>query len=208
MYPQKGRMKMDRRIERTKKAIQEAYFGLLLAEKPGRITISEVARRANIDRKTFYLHYDSPEDILREFARERVEEIITKVRQEDLNHLHTSVPRIFEMLNKLVEDNLPFFRFIVRHKEYDFFFDSIKDLLVNEIVTNYQGFFGYPEEELSVYAEFYIAGIISVYRKWIREEQALPRKKLASLVGRMTYGGLQTLLADRMAENESKTVRQ
>ncbi len=195
---------MDRRIERTKNAIQDAYFALLLSGKPGRITISEVARRANIDRKTFYLHYESLEDILREFARERVEEIITKARQEDLNHLSKSVPSIFEMLNKLVEDNLPFFRFIARHKEYDFFFDRIKDMLVNEIVTNYQTCFGYPEEELSVYAEFYIAGIISVYTKWIRENQTIPKDKLAVLVSRMTYGGLQTLLAGRIPGSGSK----
>lgn len=189
---------MDRRIERTKNAIRDAYFAMLLTGKTGRITISEVARRANIDRKTFYLHYESLEDILREFARERVDEIITKVRQEDLNHLSKSVPSIFEMLNTLVEDNLPFFRFIAGHKEYDFFFDRIKDMLVNEVVTNYQAFFGYPEDELSVYAEFYIAGIISVYTKWIHDEQSIPKEKLAALVSRMTYGGLRTLLAGRI----------
>ena len=46
----------DRRVLRTKKAIQNAYLDLLKKKGTEKITISDIAREADIDRKTFYLH--------------------------------------------------------------------------------------------------------------------------------------------------------
>ena len=43
---------MDRRVEKTKKSIREAYFDLLMKDGKQKITIAEIARKANIDRKT------------------------------------------------------------------------------------------------------------------------------------------------------------
>ena len=48
---------MDRRVEKTRKSIREAYFDLLMRDGKRKITIAEIARNANIDRKTFYLLY-------------------------------------------------------------------------------------------------------------------------------------------------------
>ena len=58
----------DRRITKTRKSIQNAYLNLLRQKGTEKITISDIAREADIDRKTFYLHYDSTEDIIREYA--------------------------------------------------------------------------------------------------------------------------------------------
>ena len=79
----------DRRIARTRKAIQNAYLDLLRQKGTEKITISDIAREADIDRKTFYLHYNSTEDIIREFAEEKTRELLEKERkvQETLNSI-------------------------------------------------------------------------------------------------------------------------
>ena len=61
----------DRRVTRTKKSIQKAYLDLLQNKGTDKITISDIAREADIDRKTFYLHYNSTEDIIKEYAEEK-----------------------------------------------------------------------------------------------------------------------------------------
>ena len=58
---------MDRRVQKTRAAIQRAYIELLMEKKSMKMTITELARRANIDRKTFYLHYDTTDDVLRDY---------------------------------------------------------------------------------------------------------------------------------------------
>ena len=55
--------KTDRRIIRTKKAIDAALDKLLTEKDVSKITVSAIAREADIDRKTFYLHYSSIEEL-------------------------------------------------------------------------------------------------------------------------------------------------
>jgi AcrR family transcriptional regulator len=57
---------VDRRIERTRAALMSAFVDLLLAESYEAVTVERVAGRANVGRSTFYMHYKSKEDILRE----------------------------------------------------------------------------------------------------------------------------------------------
>ena len=61
---------MDKRASKTRDAIIAAWMALLPEKKNQRITVTELAKRANIARKTFYLHYETPEDVMRDAAGE------------------------------------------------------------------------------------------------------------------------------------------
>ncbi|MGN0299075.1 MAG: TetR/AcrR family transcriptional regulator [Lachnospiraceae bacterium] len=185
---------MDRRILKTRAAIMQAYLDLMMNSKNKKITISQIARTANIDRKTFYLHYDSVEDIIKELTQTKVDELIHDIKKQALSGKAFTMVNFFEILNHMVEDNLSFFKFISKNQEYDYFFDKMKELLVQEIVNNYPDFFGYSETELTLYTEFYISGIISVYVRWLREQIPISIDDLARLVNRASCEGLQSLL--------------
>ena len=60
---------MDRRKRKTRNSIRKAFNELLLKKEYNTITITEIATTADIDRKTFYLHYNSIDDILKEFQK-------------------------------------------------------------------------------------------------------------------------------------------
>jgi len=54
----------DRRIERTRSAIVDAFGALFFDHGYERIDVQEVARRANVGRSTFYRHFRGKEDLL------------------------------------------------------------------------------------------------------------------------------------------------
>ena len=54
---------MDRRITKTKEAIQNAFFQLIEENQTTKITITKIAKTANIDRKTFYTHKNSKKSV-------------------------------------------------------------------------------------------------------------------------------------------------
>ena len=58
--------RVDRRVAKTQAAIHRALEELVCEKPPHRITVAEITRRANIHRKTFYLHYNSVEELFRE----------------------------------------------------------------------------------------------------------------------------------------------
>lgn len=61
--------KTDRRVEKTKQAMRHAFVELLKRKPYNAITISELTREADIDRRTFYLHYESIEDLVKEMQK-------------------------------------------------------------------------------------------------------------------------------------------
>lgn len=51
---------------RTKKALQTALWELLKEQPLSKITITEICKRAGVNRNTFYAHYKIPEDVAEE----------------------------------------------------------------------------------------------------------------------------------------------
>ncbi|MBI5351995.1 MAG: TetR/AcrR family transcriptional regulator [Chloroflexi bacterium] len=59
--PQKAE---DRRIQRTRKGLQDALLELILEKGFDAITVQDVIDRANVGRSTFYAHFQDKEDLL------------------------------------------------------------------------------------------------------------------------------------------------
>ena len=117
---------MDKRIIKTKKAIQTAYFTLLNEKEKKKITISAIARKANIDRKTFYLHYNTPDDIVREYAREKVKSFCDALEEQMRKEEVFSIDLFFDVLIDMVLGNLKLVTFLTSLDDSAFFFDEIK----------------------------------------------------------------------------------
>lgn len=60
----------DKGTARTQKAIAEAFWSLITEREYGQISVTDICRRADYVRKTFYNHFDSKDDVVRCFIRE------------------------------------------------------------------------------------------------------------------------------------------
>lgn len=65
----------DRRITKSKNAIQSAFLEMLLESGFDAITVKELTEKADISRKTFYLHYMDKHDLLNEIVNETIKDL-------------------------------------------------------------------------------------------------------------------------------------
>lgn len=70
----------DRRVLRSKRAIREALIELLRDKALRDITTTELCRKADINRNTFYTHYKSPFDVFEEIQEQYSSEIKEAMR--------------------------------------------------------------------------------------------------------------------------------
>ena len=84
--------KEDRRVAYTKMFLKESLLSLLQEKPIGKITPTELCRRADINRNTFYTHYESPEALLRSIEEELYGRIRHSVEHSIAGHQqHTGV---------------------------------------------------------------------------------------------------------------------
>ena len=60
----------DKRVIKTRKLIIETFKSMIIEMEYSEITIKNLAERANINRKTFYAHFECIEDVLDELSEE------------------------------------------------------------------------------------------------------------------------------------------
>jgi AcrR family transcriptional regulator len=62
--------KSDSRVAQSQQVLREAFLELVLEKGFEAIRVSEVIRRANVNRSTFYRHYQDKRDLLRSWTQE------------------------------------------------------------------------------------------------------------------------------------------
>jgi AcrR family transcriptional regulator len=92
---------MDRRIQKTRQLIMNTFLSLLNEKEFEKITVNDIAGRANINRGTFYLHYTDKFDLLDKCIEIYVEQLLNHCDNSNETNLSASAfQRLFEYLEK------------------------------------------------------------------------------------------------------------
>ena len=76
--------RVDRRVKRTRRIVEEAFQDLLREKKFRDITVQDIADRADVNRATFYAHFQDKYDLLDQLLRERFrKEVIGKMPEDE-----------------------------------------------------------------------------------------------------------------------------
>lgn len=93
----------DRRIIKTRKEIINAFNTLLNEKSFSKITIAELAKKANINRGTFYLHYLDKYDLINQCEQE----IFTQITNISKNPPFNQTLRDVNALQQVVLKGYP-----------------------------------------------------------------------------------------------------
>lgn len=182
--------KTDRRILYTKMFLKESLLELMKEKPVDKITPTELCRKANINRNTFYTHYYTPRDVLAEIEEEFATQIVDSLQ----NQLTAEDISISEMLNgicRIIYEKQDFCKILLSENGDAAFFETIITLGKGVILQGWrnQGI-TLSDEKMEMFFAFIVNGSIALIRKWAASDMKNPPREIAELIQRATYGGI------------------
>lgn len=176
-------MTQDKRVVRTKASLTRALFELLEEKEFSKISITELTRRAKVDRKTFYLHYQSLDEILEEFYEGALHRLQKGLERERIFGERVDIPGFFRVLSGVMAEDMPLYRRLAMGSGYTYFMERLRQLLKDAVEDGMTRQGGRDEMEIRFYSEFYAAGVMRAYLAWLKGDLALEEARLARLMG-------------------------
>lgn len=198
-------MQTDRRVRKTRKAIQDAYFRLLEQKRTGKITVSEITREADIDRKTFYLHYDSVQDVIREFTEAKTREVLKRLTVKSFFTMKFDKKIFAGEAISLVSENLSFLKMVADSPDLDFFWHTAEDTAVDVLTEIYARHSRLPMADLRIQVRFFVGGAAAACRDWLQGRIPCTLPELSDRVSGIAFTGVQSILqSSSEAQDKSK----
>lgn len=165
-----GSKKEYRSASRSRRMIRDAFIELAYEKKNGKITVTDIVNRADINRSTFYAHYADVQGI----AEEMEDAIFLQMRPlldgQEYDIMENPVA-LFETVGGLLEENKHLYEVLFKAGFSDHFEKRMSEVLMEYFRTTDK----IPEwMRLTVFFDvmvtFIIGGIVSVMRRWIQED--------------------------------------
>lgn len=120
-------------VAKTRGTIRKAFVELL-GEKRNmeRITVSEIVRKANIAKSTFYNHYDDVYSVVEEFENELIEElgvIFDEMKKSDKSEYEDYIRR----LNLFIKSNEEIYKKLLNSPDSRYFIEKLKSKISKKV---------------------------------------------------------------------------
>ena len=162
------------------------------------ITVSEICKKAGVNRSTFYLHYENTKDLLEETVKKMSGDFVLyfipdgKISPIDFDN----VPRekLFFITEKYLMPYLSYFKenrkiFLTLLENRELFgFEEIYKKLYDNIFNPILNRFRYPEGERKYVMAFYLNGINSIITEWIKDDCAKPEEEIIKIINDCIFG--------------------
>ena len=180
----------DLRVQRTQAAIKAAFRTLALKYPRYRdITVKELTSVANVNRKTFYLHFDTIDDLAETFVEEGANNILALIDPQDFKQTIAQPGLIFDRLVAYFRQSEAFNRVILLNDDYSFLSRKIQTAVADGLTATIQASYHLSAVDAKVCSSFLIHNNLTFYRLYFTGELGLNLEEVKQrLVSLNAYG--------------------
>ena len=186
--------KPDRRVARTKKAIKNAFAGLMSEKEISEITVKDIAETADVNRKTFYNYYNSVYDIVNEIENELVLAFDNVLSNIDFKQEMKNPYGIFEKLTGVINQDFDFYSRLMKMNHNANLMQKLYVALKDRMKASFLSQTEIEEPQLDIVVNYMISGMLSVYQSWFNSDRAESIEELSKTVSIMTFSGINGFL--------------
>lgn len=183
----------------TAAKMDEAFIDLLTEKDFQYITVKEICQRAGVHRSTFYLHYETMEDLLDESLRYVNEtfmkqfesgsvSIVSRIRECKADELYLVTPEYLTPYLQFIKEHKILFQTVVNQPGV-FSLDEIYASMFQHVFDPILERFHVPEERRQYMMAFYIHGLMAVISEWLENGCAEPVGRMIEVIEHCVMDG-------------------
>ena len=164
--------------------MDEAFLALLEKKDFAYITVKEICAAAGVNRSTFYLHYETINDLLSESAsyinrqfldymKKDAAAFVAKLRTCPTDELYLVTPEYLKPYLSYIRQHRRLFRTATENAQLLGLSDAY-DRMCRHVFSPILERFGIPEADRAYRMAFYIHGLMAIIAQWLKADCADP----------------------------------
>ena len=155
------------------------------------ITVKELCEKAELNRRTFYLHYEYIDDVLADIQEDFSQEFYEATKQYD--HIKDIEPVVKVFFD--IHDSNPIYEKIILSPAEDYLREIMrsKTVAVLDENDNLQGIRHLDILTQNIIEQFYHMTVVSAYREWARQRKIISKDEIVKLTTKLVRNGLSFL---------------
>ncbi len=173
--------KTDAQVLRSKEWMLEALITLMSEKEFEQITVSEIAQRAGLDRRTFYRHFGSKEEILADYIQKLGALYEETLRKSRAMNTYSIVLAFFTVC----EQNGELLNLLHRHRLLPLLLYELNSLFAQMHNKYHIGEDIYASFDQEYALSYHVGGFWNVLVIWLSNGMTKKPEELATMIGHM-----------------------
>ncbi|WP_280770049.1 TetR/AcrR family transcriptional regulator [Salipaludibacillus daqingensis] len=184
--------KLDRRKKYTRMVLKNSLMTLLKEKSILAVTVKEICALADINRSTFYSHFQDQFDLLNQIEEEIIHDMNETLSAYNFNQGEETLQMTEKIVEYVAENSDVCITLFSEHGDSNF---KKRVMMVASEHTIKNGLSMYPiDSEITEYVSmFAISGSIHVVENWLKNGMDKSPKEIAELINNLTNKGLSYL---------------
>lgn len=182
-----GRKKAEYRSSiRSKTLIKDALLSLMIEKPFEKISISDIVRRADVNRGTFYAHYSNTSDVLKSISSSVVDEIALLISPYDPGRVLESPENFLTQITLFLLRDPQYYAKLLQSDKFHDVLDEARYSAVKKIVECYQRPLTENESRiLTLVLDYSISGVITLYADILLGKLPIKLEESVSYISRL-----------------------
>jgi AcrR family transcriptional regulator len=178
--------KLDRRVQRTRELLRNALMQLIQEKGYDAVTIEEITERANLGRTTFYLHYQSKDDLLLDHHAE----FTAHLNLDRLNRAqllgNEPQPEMVAFLQEVSQGKTVYLAF-TQAKDADIIMRNIRQRMMDNLRESLEEAFPgeTPSPPLDILPRYLVGAQMTLIDWWVTNRTAYDAEQIAAMLHRL-----------------------
>ena len=184
-------MKSDARVKYTKMILRQSLLTLLREKSIDKITISELCKKAEINRGTFYSHYATAYELLKDIEESYIADNLKTFRDFwSSNYEMNNMQLIFENIHT----NRDIYQVLLGENGDPDFKNKIRKESVNGIIEGWQKEYpSFERDDIVFLFEFIFGGMTQLIINWTKDDQGISPEEMAYRTERIGHHAMKAI---------------